>query len=85
VGVCKVVGCTIERMLRVNTSLKVMGKPDTAVSIHIAAGFQSTVFLLKGIGVIASEGWMHIFKHLHNSLTPKKLNISICGLEDSAW
>ena len=38
----EVVGCTIERMLRVNTRLKVLDlshcKLDTAVSIHIATG-----------------------------------------------
>jgi len=36
------VGCTIERMLRVNTRIKVLDlshcKLDTAVSIHIATG-----------------------------------------------
>ena len=38
----EIVGCTIERMLRVNTRLKVLDlshcKLDTAVSIHIATG-----------------------------------------------
>ena len=38
----EMVGCTIERMLRVNTRLKVLDlshcKLDTAVSIHIATG-----------------------------------------------
>jgi len=51
VGASEVVGCTIERMLRVNTRHKVLNlshyKLDTAASIHIAAGPQSTVYLLN--------------------------------------
>ena len=77
------VGCAIERMLRVNTSLKALNLNecglDTAVAIHVAAGLaQSSLAELNIAGnySITSDGWMHIFKHLHNNSFLKKLDIS---------
>jgi len=91
VGGSEAVVCAIERMLRVNTRLKVLNLRncglDTAVAIHIAAGLEHSSLAELNIASnssITSEGGIHIFKHLHNNLSLKKLNISYCGLEDSS-
>jgi len=91
VGDSEAVGCAIERMLRVNTRLKVLNLSycilHTAVAIHIAAGLEHSSLAelnIEGNRLITSEGWTHIFKHLNNNLSLKKLNISNCGLEDSS-
>ena len=55
--------------------------------MHIVAGPKSTVVLLnwtlQGIGQLPVKGGC-TYQHLHNNLSPKKLNISNCGLEDSS-
>ena len=91
VGNNKAVGYAIERMLRVNKSLQLLDlsdcKLDTAVATHIAAGLEHSSLAELNIArnsSITSEGGIHIFKHLHNNLSLKKLNISYCGLEDSS-
>jgi len=78
-------------MLRVSTRLKLLNlhhcELDTAVAIHIAASLEHSSLAelnIEGNRLITSEGWTHIFKHLHNNLSLKKLNISYCGLEDSS-
>jgi len=91
VGNSKAVGYAIERMLRVNKRLQLLDlsdcELDTAVAIHIAAGLEHSSLAELNIArnsSITSEGGIHIFKHLHNNLSLKKLNISNCGLEDSS-
>ena len=88
-GDSEAVGCAIERMLRVNTRLKVLNLSycilHTAVDIHIAAGLEHSSLSelnIEGNRLITSKGWMRIFKHLHNNLSLKKLNINDCGLGD---
>ena len=88
-GDSEAVSCAIERMLRVNTRLKVLNLSycilHTAVDIHIAAGLEHSSLSelnIEGNRLITSKGWMRIFKHLHNNLSLKKLNINDCGLGD---
>ena len=91
-GDSEAVGCAIERMLGVNARLRTLKLRDcnlnTAVATHIAAGLaQSSLAELDIAGnhLITSDGWMQIFKHLHNNSFLKKLDISKNhGLESSS-
>ena len=87
-GDSEAVGCAIERMLNVNTTLKVLNlsgcRLDTTVNTHIADGLANNASLAElNIGAdiwsrnnITSEGWVHLFKALCNNTPLKKLNIT---------
>ena len=87
-GDSEAVGCAIERMLNVNTTLKVLNlsgcRLDTTVITHIADGLANNASLAElNIGAeiwsrnnITSEGWVHLFKALCNNTSLKKLNIT---------
>ena len=82
-GDSEAVGCTIERMLNLNTTLKVLNlnccEIDTTVITHIAVGFAHSTSLAElnvEANIITSEGWVHLFKALCNSTSLKKLDIS---------
>ena len=83
-GDSEAVGCTIERMLSVNRTLKVLNLShcglDAAVVTHIAAGLSHNTSLNElNIGwnrSITSEGWVAVFKALCNNTALKKLDIS---------
>jgi len=87
------VGCAIERMLKVNRTLKVLKlshcKIDTTVATHVASGLThntSLVELIIGVDVfsrnnITSEGCVHVFKALRNNISLKNLEITGFDLE----
>ena len=94
-GDSEAMGCAIERMLNVNRTLKVLNLRDcrlkTAVVTHIVAGLKHNVSLAElNIGwncSITSEGWVQVFKALHNNTAAalNKLDIShnTLGMEGS--
>ena len=92
-GDSEAVGCAIERMLKVNRTLKVLNLSncvlDTAVVTHTAAGLVHNAALVElniawNILSVTSEGWVHLFKALSNT-SLKKLHISYnnLGMEGS--
>ena len=87
-GDSEALDCTIERMLNVNRTLKVLNlcncEIDTTVISHIAAGLAHNASLAE-LNIrggyfrrinITSEGWVHLFKALCNNTSLKKLDIS---------
>ena len=87
-GDSEAVGCTIERMLNMNRTLKVLNLNDCRLGItvvtHIAAALAHSTSLTEvNIGrntvsrnIITSEKWIHLFKALCNNTSLKKLDIS---------
>ena len=96
-GDSEAVGCAIERMLKVNRTLKVLNLSDcglkTTVITHTAAGLVHNASLVElniGGGIlngndITSEWWVHLFKVLCKNTSLKKLDISHnkLGMEES--
>ena len=83
-GDSEAVGCAIEKMLKVNRTLKILNmcncKLDTTVVTHTAVGLAHNASLaelnVERNSSIISEGWVLIFKALHNNTSLKKLHIS---------
>ena len=92
-GDSEAVGCAIERMLKVNRTLKVLNLScglGTTVVTHTAAGLAHNASLAElNIGRnnfgITSEWWVHLFNALCNNTSLKKLDISynMLGTEGS--
>ena len=92
-GDSEAVGCAIERMLKVNRTLKVLNLScglGTTVVTHTAAGLAHNASLAElniernNFG-ITSEWWVHLFNALCNNTSLKKLDISynMLGTEGS--
>ena len=96
-GDSEAVGCAIERMLNMNSTLKVLNLHNCGLeTTHIAAGLthNSSLAELDISNVdkdekeedefITNEGCIHLFKALHSNTSLKKLDISYkLGIEES--
>ena len=98
-GDSEAVGCAIERMLKMNRTLKVLNLHNCGLkTAHIAAGLTHNVSVaeldISNVDkdekegqdeFITNEGCIHLFKALHSNTSLKKLDISYkLGMEGSA-